>query len=211
MLSQLSQPRVASLGRADLDAAMAVLVAAFSDDPLMRYVFADAPQSYEQNLRELFRFSCEVRLLLDCPLLGSFDGSGLKGVAGSTDPDDQPWPPALQTIYHEMQQAIGPAAAARFEQYAAQADVHRPPEPHYHLGVIGVDPAAQGQGHGRALLDTLQTLSENHPRSTGVWLDTEHPRNVAIYQRCGYEILAQNSFGPVMIWCMFRPNRARLG
>ncbi len=200
-------PRVVPLTRTDLPMAIPVLVSAFMDDPLMRYVFADAPHPYEQNLYELFRFSCEVRLLLDWPLLGSFGETELMGVAGVTDPDQTPWPSALQTVYHEMQTFIGPTAATRFEQYAARADAYRPNEPHYHLGMIGVRPAAQGQGHGRALLDTFHALSENHPGATGTWLDTENPRSVVFYVRCGYRIVAQTPFDHLTIWCMFRPNR----
>ncbi len=200
-------PRVVPLTRADLPVAIPILVSAFMDDPLMRYVFADAPHPYEQNLYELFRFSCEVRLLLAWPLLGSFADSALLGVAGITDPDETPWPATLQTVYHNMQRFIGPTAAARFEQYAARADAYRPNKPHYHLGMIGVHPAAQGQGHGRALLDTFHALSENHPRATGTWLDTENPRSVVFYERCGYHIIAQTNFDHLTIWCLFRPNR----
>ncbi len=200
-------PRVVSLARADLPVAIPVLVSAFLDDPLMRYVFADAPYSYEQNLYELFRFSCEVRLLLRWPLLGTFEGTTLMGVAGITDPDETPWPTSLQTVYHEMQNFIGPTAATRFEQYATRANAHRPTKPHYHLGMIGVQPAAQGHGHGRTLLDAFHALSENHPQSTGTWLDTENPRSVVFYERCGYHIIAQTTFDHLTIWCMFRPNR----
>ncbi len=207
MPSAQAAPRVVPLTRADLPVAIPVLVAAFMDDPLMRYVFADAPHPYEQNLHELFRFACEVRLLLDWPLLGSYADTALLGVAGITDPTETPWPPALHTVYQELHAFIGPTAATRFERYAARADAFRPPEPHYHLGILGVQPATHRQGHGRALLTAFHALAETHPRAIGTWLDTENPRSVIFYERCGYRTIAQTSFDHLPIWCLFRSKR----
>lgn len=209
MAEDSERPRIMPLKRAYLEQAVDVLASAFEHDPLMRYLFAESPAPHEQNLRALFRFSCEVRYLLDWPLLGSFDGTRLVGVAGITEPEAKAWPPELESVYGELRAFIGPVAAAGLEEYSRKANVHRPAGPHYHLGVIGVHLTAQGRGHGRALLETLQDLSEKHPTSTGVWLDTETQRNVSIYRRCGYQVVAQTGVADVPIWCMFRPNRQR--
>ena len=73
--------------------------------------------------------------------------------------------------------------------------------------MIGVDPVHQGKGLGGQLLDTLHAISADHPESSGVWLDTENPRNVPYYQRFGYEVRAHSSLEAVDIWGMFRPNQ----
>ncbi len=202
-------PDVVLLSRHHLPAAIEVLARAFQPDPLMRYIFAEADAPFEECLRELFRFSCEVRFLLNWPLFGSFSGTRLLGVAGVTEPEDTPWPPPLVSVYEHLKAVIGPGSTEHMERYAHHVDQFRPQEPHYHLGMIGVDPAAQGRGHGRGLLEAVQALSEQHPASTGVWLDTENPRNVTIYGRCGYGVIAQTQYGGVDIWCMFRPNQSR--
>ena len=209
MPASQAAPDVVPLSREHLPAAIEVLARAFQSDPLMRYIFAEAEAPYDQCLKELFRFSCEVRYLLDWPLFGSFTDTRLLGVAGVTEPEQKPWPETLVSVYRELQTVIGPRATEHLEQYSSHADSFRPQAPHYHLGMIGVDPAAQGQGHGRALLEAVQALSEQHPASTGVWLDTENPRNVTIYGRCGYGVVAQTHYGGVDIWCMFRLNQSR--
>jgi ribosomal protein S18 acetylase RimI-like enzyme len=207
MLENAAVPSVRLLSRVDLPAAIEVLTRAFEDDPLMRYVFANATAPYEECLRELFRFSCEVRLLLGWPLFGSFAHDQLAGVAGVTEPEEKAWPPSLQAVYEQMKAVVGPLASGHMEEYSSHADQFRPQASHYHMGVLGVAPQAQGSGHGRALLDAVQHLSEQHPHSTGVWLDTENPQSAAFYQHCGYEIVAQTMYGTVDVWCLFRPNR----
>ena len=126
-----------------------------------------------------------------------------------TAPEEQPWPPALTASYAEFTAAVGPGAAARFERYAALADVHRPAAPNYGVGVLGVHPEAQGRGYGRRLLAAIQALSAAHPASTGVYLDTENPASKAFYERCGYRVIGRERLDDtVNIWCLFRPDAA---
>lgn len=65
------------------------------------------------------------------------------------------------------------------------AEVH-PREPHAHLVFLGVSPSAQGRGVGSAMLkETLAPLD-----SGGVlgYLEATTERNVALYQRHGFEV-----------------------
>jgi hypothetical protein len=50
-------------------------------------------------------------------------------------------------------------------------------------------------------------MSESHPDSAGIWLDTENPRNVPYYQRFGYEVRAHSTLDGIDVWGMFRPNQ----
>jgi hypothetical protein len=63
-------------------------------------------------------------------------------------------------------------------------------------------------GYGRRLLDEVQALSDAHPTSTGVGLDTEKPSNVSFYEHCGYRVTGKTNLKHVDIWCMFRENGA---
>lgn len=53
-------------------------------------------------------------------------------------------------------------------------------EAHHHLNMIGVRPDAQGQGHGRRLLESVHALAAADPASAGVSLTTEVEANVAL-------------------------------
>ncbi len=201
---------VITLPRARLEEAVAVLAHAFARDPLMRYVFDDQGDAYEEALRALFRFSCAVRFELNWPLVGVERAGRLVGVMGVTEPEDRAWPPALSAAYAQFQAVVGPCAAARFERYAALADPHRPRQPNYLVGVIGVHPEAQGRGVGRRLLAAIQALSAAHPASIGVYLDTENPASKAFYEHCGYRVIGQERLDDAIdIWCLFRPDAAQ--
>ena len=73
--------------------------------------------------------------------------------------------------------------------------------------MVDVDPGQQGYGIGRALLEATHLISQDHPTSTGVYLNTENPRNVAFYQHMGYRITHQESLGNTRVWCFFRSDK----
>jgi ribosomal protein S18 acetylase RimI-like enzyme len=108
---------------------------------------------------------------------------------------------AIQIVW-----GLGPGALARGARFARVAARCHPATPHYYVVSIGVDPASQGHGHGGVLLRAVHERSEVDPRSAGVALDTQNPRNVALYERFGYRVTREDDVGPLHSWCMFRPN-----
>ena len=70
---------------------------------------------------------------------------------------------------------------------------HHPSEPHWYLPFIGVDPAAQGQGHGTALLRaSLQAVDR-----TGLpaYLESTNPRNIPLYESFGFRVTGEIQAG----------------
>jgi len=64
---------------------------------------------------------------------------------------------------------------------------HDPKEPHWHIGPIGVLPALQGQGVGKALLGSfLQTADED---GSMAYLETDVDRNVSLYEAFGFKVI----------------------
>ena len=57
------------------------------------------------------------------------------------------------------------------------------------------------------MLDAVHALSEAHPISTGMTLDTENAANVPLYAHCGYRVIAKANLEHVDVWHMFRPNK----
>lgn len=197
---------VVDIPRGRMGEAVDVLAFAFENDPALRYAFSGQKSAYRDLLQELFRYSCEVRYQLDWPLKGCIRKGKLVGVEGITMPEHKEWPQRLTDIYASFKWYVGPAATERFERFSELAEAHKPQEPHFHLGVIGVHPSAQGKGCARALLDDLHATSENHPTSTGVYLDTHNPLNVPKYEHFGYSTIATEQIGDITAWYMFRPN-----
>ncbi len=64
----------------------------------------------------------------------------------------------------------------------------RPQFPCWFLGAVAVDPAAQGKGLGRAVIEPglERAEKEGYP----VFLETSDETNVKIYERLGFEVKA---------------------
>lgn len=200
-----------AIPRDRLDEAADVLARAFEHYPVMRYVFADQDAAYQRVLQALFRFSCETRLVRGWPLLGSVHAQDLVGVAGVNGFEEAEQSDLLTALSEQFEAFIGPRASERFARFGAVTEAYRPDQPHLYLGVLGVHPDAQGQGHGRALLDAVHTLAEAHPTATGVALDTELLTNVRLYEHAGYHVTGHARLDDLDIWSMFRPNGAGNG
>jgi ribosomal protein S18 acetylase RimI-like enzyme len=66
-----------------------------------------------------------------------------------------------------------------------QMDAFHPPEAHWHLPLIGVDPAHQEKGIGSALLSHILNVSDG--QNVAAYLEATSPRNVPLYERHGFE------------------------
>ena len=83
---------------------------------------------------------------------------------------------------------------------------HHITEPHYYLFVLGVDPAFQGRGLGRALLAKLHERVD--ARRVAAYLETDTPRNVRLYESVGYSVLTDGGvrgLPGLRFWTMRRP------
>jgi len=195
------------LTTADRELVIDVLAAAFRDYPVMRFALSDAGAEYGDQLRELIGFFCDARLTRGWPVLGIRQGQELVAAALVSEPRYVPAPPELKRKRLQVARIIGHEAFDRMAQYERQSTGHKPEEPHFFLGMIGVAPGHQGSGYGRILLEHIQAMSEADPVSIGVALSTEDPSNVPYYERVGYRVTGEADVGDIHTWSMFRPNR----
>lgn len=187
-------------------AALDVLTAAFADDPLIAHLLP-GPRRQERS-RPFFAFLLAKSRLLGEELIGLEQSGRLLGVASVEQPGARR--PSLGQLGRfglaclRLLVKIGPRSFARLNGYMRATLAARPTTPHHYLVFIGVDPAAQGAGHGRRLLTAIHDRAAADPRSQGVALDTEQPANVPLYQRFGYQLTATTAAGPLAIYCMQR-------
>jgi ribosomal protein S18 acetylase RimI-like enzyme len=191
----------------DLPDAIAALAAAFAVDPLMHYFFADNPGGVTAQVPRFFSILLQARLALAMPALVLEHNGRVMGLAMGYDTTRPTWPKDMDKALADLE-AETPALAARFAAYEAIADAALPGEPHHYLGVIGLHPAMQGQGAGKALLDAFCALSETDPLSHGVFLETASPGNVHFYERNGFAIRGKGDLPGTPLWCLYQPNRA---
>lgn len=86
-------------------------------------------------------------------------------------------------------QIAGVRGSLRGLDLGERLDRLHPAAPHAHLVFLGVSRAAQGRGIGSAILK--ETLAPLDASGTVAFLEATTERNVALYQRHGFEVTAE--------------------
>lgn len=174
-----SSSSIRTATEADGQPCLAVLMLAFSGDPICRWLWPD-PQQF------LAAFQPFARAFGGCAIdhgtahyQVGFTGAALWLPPGTT-PDGEI---IVQVIKETVSCALQPAAFSLFEKM----DVYYPQESHWHLALIGIDPARQGQGIGSALLH--YALKQCDEQQVLAYLEASSPWNVVLYERHGFEAL----------------------
>jgi GNAT superfamily N-acetyltransferase len=177
----VSSPVIASVGPADIERAISVLVLAFSADPVARWTYPD-PDQYLVSFRALVRafggraFEQDTARRVD----------DYAGVALWLPPGIEPDGAALAATMPAGRES---EMAAVFEGMAA----YHPNEAHWYLPLIGVDPVYRGKGCGGALLeDAVRLFDRDH---VAAYLESTNPANIPLYQRHGFELLGTVQVG----------------
>lgn len=78
---------------------------------------------------------------------------------------------------------------------------------HWYLPIIGVTPAWQGRGFGAALMRPV--LERCDRERTAAYLEASSPRNRALYERHGFEVIEECRYAPdgPPLWRMWREPR----
>jgi len=188
---------------------VAVLADAFHAYPVMRHIIGEAGKDYDRRLQLLMGFFVAGRVLRGHPVLAIEDGGRAVAAATITPPGEQPEPSDLPARREEPWQELGAAARARFEKLVLIWERLAVPGPQYHLNMLGVRRSHAGQGLGRLLLDAVRDMSRRDASSAGVSLSTEDPKNVPLYQHCGYEITSHERVSSDLeTWILFRADDA---
>lgn len=187
---------------ADVPTAVDCLVAAFSADPLMAHLFPGPTEKRLQMSGRFFSLLLRARIALDMPAIVLRDAAGIGGVAMGYTTARPAWPADINAEWASFM-AYEPGFPARFDGYDAASSAGEPETPHYYLGVIGVAPRLKGTGLGSRLLQAYCAASAADPASSGVYLDTTNPANLAFYARHGFAVTAERSMGATTVWCLF--------
>jgi len=194
---------VARLADSDVPDVVDVFSEAFRDYPVMRFILGgDASPA---RLRPLIQFFVSARSLRGEPLLGVVENERLVAAATVSFPSNVASPHALAIAREAVWERLGAGPRDRYETCGRVWKTFVAPEPHIHLNMIGVRPSSQGRGYARLLLDHVHGMSRDSPGSEGVTLTTEDPKNVAFYERAGYEITGHARVTPELeTWGFFR-------
>ncbi|RIK86926.1 MAG: hypothetical protein DCC67_02365 [Planctomycetota bacterium] len=190
---------------ADAERASGVLARALQNDP---------------NFRRLFPHDGQRGAMLQKTLRYAVREGAMFGEVYAASPDFEGvavWhPPRVATSMLAMLLRVG-AVRLPFEIGLTPArrvlqffnfveDVRRAlaPSEHWHLQLLGVEPAHQGRGYAKRLLSPM--LEHCDKEQVACFLDTQNPINVRFYERLGFRVVHQGAVPPTKsdAWFMLR-------
>lgn len=183
----------------DVERAADTLTAAFEHYPFTRHTIAAA--DHLRRLREFQRlFLTEVGL----PHGRVWLSDDAAAVAVWSTPDSGQAAAAMEALLPTFIDLAGDRADASAEAQQLMGE-HRPSEPVWFLGTVGVHPEAQGRGLGRKVIST--GLREADAAAVPAFLETSAERNVSLYESLGFRATADYELpaGGPHTWSMFRP------
>jgi ribosomal protein S18 acetylase RimI-like enzyme len=195
---------VAAAVASDLHKAVSCLTAAFAQDPITGFVLQTG-EGYEDRLTQFFSLLMRARLALQMPVLVARGESGIQGAVMGYTSLRPAWPTDMAKEWEHFEKST-PGLTERLLAYEEIAERFKPVSPHYYLGAIGVDPAAQGRGIGALLLKSFCDRSAGDQPSCGVYLETAKESNLAFYDRAGFVETGRGTLGSNTLWCMYLPH-----
>ncbi|MEX0755787.1 MAG: GNAT family N-acetyltransferase [Actinomycetota bacterium] len=180
--------------------AVETLTRAFAADPVVRWFFPD-DTTYPDRSRAFFGFLIDVRLegglvliTEDLSAVSSWDPPGGNRLGDAWV--DGRWEAATSNFT--------PEELARLDSFEERAAPMHPPDRHWYLGIVGVDPDRWGTGLGRAVIEPGLAAADRD--GTATYLETGTAENLPIYARLGLTTSGEVSVpdGPTL-WGMWRP------
>ena len=174
------KPNVYSAGLDDAGTALDTIVLAFSADPQLRWLWPEA-NSYLAHAQKFFEAFGGNAFQSDT----AFYTRDFSGVSLWLPPGVHPDEESLLAL---LETAAPVSKLPIVMEVLEQMDYYKPDEPHWHLPLIGVDPAKQGSGYGSQLLQ--HTLEEIDRRGETAYLENTNSANTPLYERYGFEMVS---------------------
>jgi GNAT superfamily N-acetyltransferase len=186
---------------ADIDALASMLLRAFFDDPVIGWMMPAETRraqkgelAYRTFLRRIYMPHDEV-----------YTDDELRGAALWAPPGRWKVPVVTQLrVSPHLLRVFGPRRLPLLMRGLSVIDEHHPDGvSHWHLGILGTDPPAQGKGVASALMAPV--LDRCDREGVPAYLESSKHANIAFYRRHGFEVTEEISLpeGP-KIWGMWR-------
>lgn len=178
---------------------MPTLLAAFADDPVIRWLYPDA-ETYQRAFAEVVRLSAGAAF--DAGTVDVSEGGAAVAIWDPPETGRDPEQASAAWAAH-FEAHVDPARLGDVFAWGEQVGHFHPTEPRWHLAMIGVTPEHQGRGQGAALLRA--GLERCDRDGLPAYLESGSPRNRTLYERHGFEVTGRITVprGPTL-WPMWR-------
>lgn len=173
----------------DISLAAKIFAKAMYDDPLHIFFFTN-PKTRERKICSMYAFMvkmnylnalktsklCEGVVIWEKPFEHEFKVSFKEYILGSS-----------------LFFMLGPHSLSRmikYQEWSAKLKKESIEDPYWYLSVVIVDPEHQGKGFASKLIKPiLAKADESHHK---VYLETQNPNNVPIYEKYGFAIVSEH-------------------
>jgi GNAT superfamily N-acetyltransferase len=177
--------QICALSRDEAPPASHLLSRAFAADPIITH-YLNEPRRRAIAFPAFFQGVLHQLLPSGC-VLAARDGERLVGVAAWLPPEPaDPDPPdrALAQTCERTVRALFPITSrALYDGFDALEQWH-PAVPHWYLAFVGVEPALQRAGIGRALIEPIIRVADE--TRTACYLETPFPDTYSYYEALGF-------------------------
>ncbi len=165
--------------------AISIIVSAFAEDPVERWLFPDLVQYQTHFAAFVAAFAGDAMNQQTVWMVGDFRAAAL-WLAPGAGVDKQ-------AIVAVLAEGVAPERHEETFSVLEQMDRAHPAFEHWYLPWLGVVPDAQGSGLGGLLLEHgLAIVDRDH---LPVYLETPNPRTVPFYERHGFVVSAESQAG----------------
>jgi GNAT superfamily N-acetyltransferase len=173
----------------DAEGMLGVLTRAFDGDPVVNWVVRQ-----DEGRAAAIRWVFNLSLRLALPHGHVFMSEDGLGVALWAPPGR--WRGARRDQIGQLAgfvRSVGIRNVPRVAAAVAALEARHPRAAHYYLADLAVDPPAQGQGVGSALLRHVLDICDR--RALPAYLENSNPRNTPLYERHGFRARERHLIG----------------
>lgn len=182
-----------------------ILFHAYRDEPTFKYLFDAKRTGYYQRVRATLRELVDLHFAHNQDVIGLSVSNSLVGVALVGSPSVR-LDLAEQINWRiRMMLTAGLSSTRRYIDYHQQVKSTLPGEEHHSLPLMGIKASHQRQGYGRILLEAVEKLCRENPRSSGIGLDTGNTRNINFYESLGYKTVGEVQLENFTETVLFKP------
>jgi len=177
----MSDKRIRAAQESERGRVVAARVAGFMSDPVARWCWpgsdtylASMPRFIDAYGGKAFGHGCAW---VDDAIVGS---------ALWLPPGEHPDEEVLGEV---VTSTLSPAKQGHLFAALEELGTYHPDEPHWFLPLIAVDPIWQGRGVGSELM--RHAVARCDESGTRAYLESSNPRNISLYERHGFEAVAE--------------------
>lgn len=198
--------QVGPLLPSEVRAAVGVLSRGMRDIPTHLAAFGPDPNYRLRYSRTLFGLIAGAEDFHEHALAARLDDNTLVGVCAMHAPGECRAPAGQQLRMMVRMLLAGPRTTLRTMRWMSIWARHDPPERHWHLGPVAVEPRYQGRGIGTRLMHRF--CADVDSAGEDAYLETDMEINVRFYERFGFEVTGRAEVLGTQHWFMFRPARS---